>query len=43
MKISVDLDAYFDFKKSIPVGDKVFYALPRYDNDPNKKYLIPES
>jgi hypothetical protein len=37
------LDEYFEFKRSIKLNDKVFYALPRYTNDPEKKYLIPES
>lgn len=40
---SLGLDEYFDYKKNHKLNDKVFYALPRYSNDPTKKYIIPES
>jgi hypothetical protein len=37
------LDEYFDYKKTLRIQEKVFYALPRYTNEPEKKYVVPEN
>ncbi|CAD8144395.1 unnamed protein product (macronuclear) [Paramecium tetraurelia] len=39
----LELDNYFEEKQKRKIGNKVFYALPIYNNsDPSKQYLIPQ-
>jgi hypothetical protein len=39
----IDLDEYFLLKKNSRIQRTVYYALPRYEVDSKKQYVIPEN
>ena len=39
----IDLDEYFLLKKNSRIQRTVYYALPRYEADSKKQYVIPEN